>query len=70
MHNQIRNIQEAINQRSPVNNDGTEPTSDMLMIAHDWSQMSLKTYKGELLRKALLLAAVMADFAHEEINPS
>jgi hypothetical protein len=70
MHNQIRSIEQAINARSLADNDGQEPTSDMLTIAHNWSQMSLKTYKGELLRKALLLAAAMVDFAHEEINPS
>jgi hypothetical protein len=46
------------------------PPGDMLLAAQNWSHDSLMYFRGELLRKALSLAAAMADFAYEAHNPS
>jgi hypothetical protein len=46
------------------------PPGELLEAAQKWSQASLETFSGELLRKAMLLAASMAEFAHEMQNPS
>ena len=45
-------------------------SGDMLVAAQKWSKASLETFSGELLRKAMLLAAAMSEFAHEAADPS
>jgi hypothetical protein len=50
---------------------GTElqgPMLDMMKSAQKWSTASLECFTGEMLRKALVLAAAMADFATEAQN--
>ena len=39
--------------------------AEMMAAAKDWSTISLECFSGELLRKALVLASAMADFAYE-----
>ena len=46
------------------------PCGALMEAAHKWSRASLETFSGELLRKAMALAAAMAEFAHEAQNPS
>lgn len=47
-----------------------DPPSEMLEASFKWARTSLEVFSGEALRKAMLLAAAMADFAHEVQNPS
>lgn len=42
---------------------------ELLAAAGKWATASLDCFSGELLRKAMLLAAAMAEFAHEAQNP-
>jgi hypothetical protein len=46
------------------------PPEELMKAAHEWSKASLQCFSGELLRKAMLLAAAIAEFAHEAHNPS
>lgn len=48
----------------------TGPMADLMHSAQRWSAQSLECFTGEMLRKALALAAAMADVAHEMQNPS
>jgi len=45
------------------------PPGEMLAAAEKWAKTSLSVFSGELLRKAMLLAAAMSEFAHEAQNP-
>ena len=45
------------------------PPGDMMLVAQKWSHSALTCFSGELLRKAMLLAAAMSDFAHEAQDP-
>jgi hypothetical protein len=46
------------------------PPAELLEASRRWSESSLECFRGELLRKAMLLAAAMAEMAHELQNPS
>ena len=48
----------------------TGEPGEMLEAAQKWSHTALLCFSGELLRKAMLLAAAMSEFAHEAQNPS
>jgi len=51
------------------NKPGGAP-GELLEAAEKWAKASLNQFGGELLRKALLMAAAMAEFAYEAHNPS
>ena len=54
----------------PVEQDSRSgPSGDMMLAAQKWSHSALMCFSGELLRKAMLLAAAMSEFAHEAQNP-
>jgi hypothetical protein len=46
------------------------PQGELMIAAENWSRMSLRVFSGNLLRKAMLLSAALAEFANEAQNPS
>ena len=63
-------IEKATKDYAPVMETMDGPPGELMEAAHKWSNASLQCFGGELLRKAMLLAAAMAEFAHEARNPS
>ncbi len=63
-------IEKATKDFAPVMFTMDGPPGELMEAAHKWSTASLQCFSGELLRKAMLLAAAMAEFAHEARNPS
>ena len=70
MQEVIQAIGKATKDFAPVMHTMEGPPGELLEAAHKWSKASLQCFSGELLRKAMLLAAAMAEFAHEAQNPS
>ena len=70
MQEMTQAIEKATKDFAPVMETMDGPPGELMEAAHKWSAASLQCFSGELLRKAMLLAAAIAEFAHEAKNPS
>ncbi len=70
----MQDVIEAIDRQRAANCGPAAPMDDvpneLRAAAIRWSKSSLETFRGELLRKAMLLAAAMTEMANELQNPS
>jgi hypothetical protein len=70
MQEMIHAMEKAAGDLAPVVGALDGPAGELLQAACKWSKASLQCFSGELLRKAMLLAAAMAEVAHEVALPS